>query len=297
MLTNAVGWLDAWPMVHLHVGHSPEPDQVLGPGGFDVPTLIVLALVAVAYASISRSDLKSRRYFFAGVAVTAVAVGSPLDAMAEALASAHMAQHILLVLGAGPLFALASPAVTVGEAAPRGIRKRIGSIRRRLRLTPATTARAMHPAAAWLALALSVWFWHASGPYELALRNEWIHVLEHAMFLGASVFFWTLVIGPIRRRPSRATRVLMVFTMAFQGVILAALMTFARTPWYEAYGETTAFWGLDPLSDQQLAGLIMWIPSGLAYTAVGIALTAPWFAEERRPDQQRPASSKYTTDR
>jgi len=107
----------------------------------------------------------------------------------------------------------------------------------------------------WLLQVGVLWFWHAAAPYDAALDNQFLHLLEHASFLVTAVLFWHVVIG-VRgaARVSGGLGVLLVSAMAMASVFLSVLLTFARTPWYSGYATTTASWGLDPLTDQQLAG-------------------------------------------
>jgi putative membrane protein len=129
----------------------------------------------------------------------------------------------------------------------------------------------------WLLSVGVLWFWHAAAPYDAALDSDPLHLLEHASFLVTAVLFWHVVVG-VRgaARVSNGLGVLLVFTMAMQSVFLSVLLTFARTPWYSGYATTTAPWGLDPLTDQQLAGVLMWIPAGGIYLMVALALLVSW---------------------
>jgi cytochrome c oxidase assembly factor CtaG len=129
----------------------------------------------------------------------------------------------------------------------------------------------------WLLSVGMLWFWHAAAPYDAALDSEPLHLLEHVSFLVTAVLFWHVVVG-VRgtARVSDGLGVLLVFAMAMQSVFLSVLLTFARTPWYSGYAATTAPWGLDPLTDQQLAGVLMWIPAGGIYLAVALALLVSW---------------------
>ena len=275
-----------------HTGKTPEPHDVFGAWTVDVTSLVMLGAIGVLYwlaVHRSGSGPKARNSlrFWLGLGVTALAVASPLDLMADALASAHMVQHVLLVMIAGPLFATAEPVASILESVPRSIRKTTGRMRRQLGLTPARVT-GLAPAMVWLVLAGSIWFWHAAGPYELALENSLAHLLEHAMFLGSSVLFWSVVLRPHPRfGPGTGFRVLMVFTMALQGVLLAALMTFAPSPWYPTYMISAPAWGLDALTDQQIAGLVMWIPAGLIYTGIGISLVVEWVSADSDREQRR----------
>jgi putative membrane protein len=137
----------------------------------------------------------------------------------------------------------------------------------------------------WLLQVGVLWFWHAAAPYDAALDNQFLHLLEHASFLVTAVLFWHVVIG-VRgaARVSGGLGVLLVSAMAMASVFLSVLLTFARTPWYSGYATTTASWGLDPLTDQQLAGVIMWIPAGGIYLAAALVLLVTWIRATERED-------------
>jgi cytochrome c oxidase assembly factor CtaG len=264
------GWHDLWSAWNL-----------------DAAVLGGLAATAWLYqrGSFPGHPEQSRRapWLWAGLLAVAVALLSPLDALAGQLASAHMIQHMLLVVVAAPLLALGAPLATLVRGCPVVVRRRIVALRRRM-APGATWLVPVTGAAAWLLHTGSVWFWHASVPYQAALEHDLVHAAEHASFLFTGVVFWTVVVRTARsRRAAAGLGALLVFTMAMQSVLLALLLTFASTPWYDGYNQTTGTWGLDPLADQQLAGAIMWVPGGLVYVAAGIALVGHWIrGTERR---------------
>ncbi|MPZ52043.1 MAG: hypothetical protein GEU79_04795 [Acidimicrobiia bacterium] len=178
------------------------------------------------------------------------------------------------------MLALADARAAMFAGLPRRLRKTTGRLRRDLGLNPARMRLLRHPTVVWMLHAGTVWFWHAKGPYDLTLENEWVHQLEHLSFLVTAVLFWRVLVAPrLPIWPSLGYRVLLVFTMAVQGVLLAALITFAESPWYSGYSETTGVWDLTPLADQQLAGVIMWIPSGPIYTIAGLVLLVTWIRQ------------------
>lgn len=215
-------------------------------------------------------DSLRARCFSMGLAAVVVALVSPLDSLAAELASAHMVQHVLLLLVAAPLLAYSAPTTTILAGLPRSARRRLALVRHRLR--GATAVEMLRrPTVAWLLHAATLWFWHAAVPYDAALGHPVVHALEHATFIGTGVLFWSTLL-PSRAASSHGYGALLVFTMAMQSVFLAALLTFASRPWYAGYDQTTQAWGLDPLADQQLAGVIMWVPAGLVYVAVGVLL-------------------------
>jgi putative membrane protein len=124
--------------------------------------------------------------------------------------------------------------------------------------------------------AVVLWGWHAPGPVQASLASPTVHVLQHLSLLGSAGLFWWALIQGRDRRIGDGVAVLYVFTTSVHASVLGALLSFAPSPWYTAYAESTGPWGLTPLEDQQLAGLIMWVPGGLVYLAAGLALFAAW---------------------
>jgi putative membrane protein len=254
-----------------------------GPWNLDPLLLAGIALAAALYWRGRRSGHGWRAAAFAGaLAALVLALVGPLDAMAAELASAHMVQHVLLVLVTAPLLALSAPTAALVRGGPAALR---GAFRWSHRLARGREwlRPGRHPVALWLAHVATLWFWHASVPYGAALEHEPVHVIEHASFLATGILFWSVVIGGARaRRVPEGYALLLVFAMALQSVFLSVLLTFARRPWYDAYATTTAAYGLDPLTDQHLAGAIMWVPAGLVYLAAGLGLTAAWLRTAER---------------
>lgn len=216
-----------------------------------------------------------------------VALISPLDGLSAALFSAHMAQHMLLILIAAPLLVLGEPGTALLWALPLGGRRGVGHWWQRRRGLRAFWHGCSRLGAAWAIAVATLWAWHAPALYQAALRSEPVHVLEHASFLLTSgLFWWTLLRRGAHGRVNYGAGIVAVFAMALQGGALGALMTFSTAPWYPAYAASAARYGLSPLDDQQLAGLIMWIPAGVAYLLAACALFVAWLnaveAEDRR---------------
>jgi putative membrane protein len=274
-----------------HSGQPAVPHDLWASWNLDPVLLTGLLLAAWAYRRGRTrrrrrdTDVWRARAFTGALAALAVALISPLDALAGALASAHMGQHVLLLLVAAPLLALSAPSTRILRGSPLALSRAGARWRRRLRLTHRNLRALRHPTTVWLLHAGTVWFWHAAVAYDAALRSEPLHVLEHASFLATAVLFWGVAIG-VRRsgRVSNGLGVLLVFAMAGQSVFLAVLLTFARTPWYSGYATTTTPWGLDQLADQQLAGVIMWIPAGGVYLATALTLVVAWVRASERED-------------
>lgn len=224
--------------------------------------------------------------FALGAYVLALAIVSPLDAWAHVLFSAHMAQHVLLMLVAAPLLVLGAPPLPTLWALPRSARRAIG---RGWNAYP-WLGRAWHavtgPVAVWCVLTTTLWVWHLPGPYQAAVRSAGVHALEHVTMLGAALLFWWVVLQPTgRRRVDGGSAVLLVFTTKIQSATLGAIITFAPTPIYPLYEPGAALVGMTPLQDQHLAGLIMGTVSGLVFLAAGAHVFLHWLGMlERRHD-------------
>lgn len=212
----------------------------------------------------------------AGILSLLVALVSPLDALGGALFSAHMVQHELLIVAAAPLLVLGTPLLAWLWALPQAWRRRAGrvvrapGVRRGWRVLT-------HPLSAWTLHAAAVLVWHVPALYQATLTHEGIHLLQHLGFFGTALLFWWAVLHPSRyRRLGSGLAVIYLFTTALYGSALGALLTFSPSAWYPAYAASAPAWGLTVLEDQQLGGLIMWIPFGMVYTAVALALLARW---------------------
>jgi putative membrane protein len=194
-------------------------------------------------------SIRHALYFFLGWLVVALALWSPLHHYAERLLWVHMVQHEALMVIAAPLLVLGRPLEAWSWALRRG-------------------ARIPHffsdPLFAWGLHAASVWLWHAPAFFEAAVASEWLHLAQHAGFFLPAALFWWAVLGR-DARPLAA--LLALFTTMLHTGALGALMTFARAPWYAGY----------TLEDQQLAGLVMWVPAGLAYPLAALMLVSRSF--------------------
>ncbi len=265
-----------------HADEPLQPHDVWGAWNLEPATLVLLgALVAmvIAYRLGARVavDTPARRAAFAGAVVALlVALVSPLDAMAGTLVSAHMVQHVLLILVAAPLLAVSAsgPAILRGtpvgvRAGARGVRRAVGLDANRIQLLRAPVAR-------WVLYVVTLWVWHASVVYGAAVENEAVHILEHTMFLGTALLIWSVILGPARTRVPGGLALLAVFTLGLQGIFLSALLTFAGEPWYAEYLSPPDGWGLDPMTDQQLAGLLMWFPGAVIHTGIALYLFVTW---------------------
>ena len=219
--------------------------------------------------------------FGAGLLTLVVALVSPLDAMGDVLFSAHMVQHLLLILVAAPLLVLGKPLLPLMWSMPARTRMSGARWWRRANATRAVVQTVISPGVAWMLHIGDLLFWHLPTPYDWTLRNESIHALEHASFVGTAILFWWAVLQPSgRRRLSYGMSVLYVSAAGMVMSALGAILTFAPAPWYAGYLTTTAQWHLTALQDQQLGGLIMWIPGGLVYLGAACWFFVQWLGPE-----------------
>lgn len=216
------------------------------------PMLAAAALYFKGLQLLARKPAPLRRAgFAAGMAALFLALVWPLDVLAERSLAAHMAQHMLLIAVAAPLLAFSDAARVLFRALPAR-----RAFRKLLLLPSAGAAFALHAAAIWIGHAPLVIAW--------TLEYRWVHILEHAALLGTALVLWS-ALARLRAAGAGAAALYTLATMIHTGM-LGALLTFAPRPLYA--GAT--------LEDQQLAGLIMWIPGGVAYLAIGLAFAAAW---------------------
>jgi putative membrane protein len=213
--------------------------------------------------------------FAAGLLVAVLALLSPLDPVGEEyLLSVHMAQHLLLGDVAPLLIVLAITGPLALFVVPKPVLRVVGRN---------TGARAVLRFLVRPSTAVIVWVtvtagWHIPLFFEAALRNEAVHTVQHATFLVSAMLFWWTVLSGRYGTAAYGAGLLFVFFIALHGGALGAFITIASVALYPTHAERTARVGLDPLEDQQLAGLLMWVPGGLVLLASGIALFAAWLS-------------------
>jgi cytochrome c oxidase assembly factor CtaG len=229
---------------------------------------IVLGCAALAggYLKITRSHSVWRiACFLAGVVVLLLALVSPLDTIGEVyLFSFHMVSHLLLILVVPPLLLLGLPPADVCRLL------RLPRIQRIERVLA-------RPLVAWLTGIVTIWVWHLPALYNLTLGggiHEYIHIVEHLTFLVSATIFWWPVLGPPPRRLDPGTAVAYLLAAAATNTLLGMILAFSP-PLYSAYLNpddefgilqlVRTGWGLTPERDQQMAGIIMWVPSGVIY--------------------------------
>ncbi|HZA94734.1 MAG TPA: cytochrome c oxidase assembly protein [Burkholderiaceae bacterium] len=230
--------------------------------------------------------------FAGGWLFLVVALVSPLDPLGTRLFSAHMVQHELLMVIVAPLMVVGRPLAVWTWALPKEWRRTAGWFTQRTAWAELWRFLTW-PLVAWLLHAAALWLWHIPPFFEVALVNNGWHTLQHASFLVTALFFWWAVLGTVQRASQGAALGYLFTTMVHTGA-LGALLTLSPTVWYPTYLSTAASLGILPLEDQQLGGLVMWVPAGLVYLAAGLALAARWLertATRRRTCYDRIGSS------
>ncbi len=225
----------------------------------------------------------ARLYAFAGgLGALALALTSPVDALAGLLLTAHMVQHLLLLAAAPPLLLLGAPARALLRGLPPAVARGLGPFLAAPRL--ASLARGLdQPLAGVTILTATTWIWHAPPAYELALRSPAWHQLEHGCFFGAALIFWRPVVGA--RRPRWAI-VPCLLLADLQNTALAALLAFSDRVLYPSYATAPRLFGVSALDDQIAAAVLMWVPGSLVFLGPAVALSIRWLS----PPVAAPAS-------
>jgi putative membrane protein len=205
--------------------------------------------------------------FLGGIAALFVAIASPLEELDDVLLQVHMTQHLILMIVA-PTFLLAgAPAIPLVRSVPPRIAKAVlGPILR------STTVRRVfawvtHPWVCWIAFSLAMWGWHLPATFQLALRSDGWHVVEHACFFTTGLMFWYPVLQPwpsVARWPRWAMLPYLLLADA-QNAILSALLVFSGRLLYPYYATAQSIPGFTPMNDQVVAGAIMWLPGSIFY--------------------------------
>jgi putative membrane protein len=264
-----------------HEGRPLQPHDLWTAWKLEPGAMIPLVLAALLYARGARPSRGISRlqslYFWCGLAILALALISPLHPLGEVLFSAHMAQHEILMLAAAPLLALSRPLLPFLWGIPPAWRRGVGHWSK-----TAAVQKVWHaitrPLSAWWIHAIALWVWHAPVLFQATLANEWMHTAQHLSFLISALLFWWSLFYT-RGLLGHGESVFYLFTTAIHTGILGALLTFAPVIFYPAYSATAPSWGLTPLQDQQIGGLIMWVPAGVVYLVAGLILFARWLRQ------------------
>jgi len=267
----------------------------------------LIAVTAIAYgvgvaklwrnAGVGLGVTRAQAMAFAcGWLALVVALLSPLDELAETLFTAHMAQHELLMVVAAPLIALSSPLVAYLWALPRGGRRAVVTATRRRGAVMMWAAITAAPVV-WLLHGLALWIWHMPALYDAAVENEAVHAVQHLCFFSTAALFWWGMSHGRYGRGGYGAAVVYVFATAVHSGVLGALLTFSPHVWYPLYERSASTSGLTPLEDQQLAGLLMWVPASLIFIAGGLYFFGAWLRESERRVRSVQATRTQSTGR
>ena len=257
--------------------------MILNGGGaawdhWDVHASVAVGLAALAGLYVvlgGRRAPRTRQAAFAGsLAVLFATLNGPIHNLSDSyLFSAHMVQHLALTLLFPPLFLYGLTARMVDAfLRPRALRRAAEWITRPL------------PAALFFLVPITAW--HLPRFYEAAMRNHDLHIVQHLTFLATSVLMWWPILSPTPALPraSYPMQLLYLFVLGIPMSMVGALITLSDDVLYAFYAEAPRVWGLTPLADQQLGGLIMWVPGGLLFWVTMSVVWFRWSARETAGD-------------
>ena len=284
--------------------HGDEVNSINAPRALSPWDLAVLGLLLVVGTLYLLGVIKLARRaaigrwfepvaFAAGWAALVLSILPPIDSLSIQYFSVHMIQHELMMLIGAPLVIAGRPLQRCLAGMPDALRMPVAHVLQARPMSGAWRVLTM-PLVAWALHGLAIWVWHLPMLYDAAVGNEGIHTLQHAMFVGTAALFWWGMLYGRYGRAGYGVAVFYVFLTVVHTGILGAMVTFARTPLYPIYAAPAAAHGVDPLIDQQRAGLLMWIPAGLVMTLLGLALFAAWLGESERKSIQNAKFKMHT---
>jgi putative membrane protein len=288
-----VGWLLAATPAAAHGPVPVEPPTatslLLGWTFEPLPTLglfvaVVWWLWAVRQVDRAHPDnpVPRRRTvaFLAGIAALAFALISGVGRYDTTLFSVHMVQHVLLMLVAAPLFALAAPVTLILRVSSSETRHRV--------VLPILHSRVMrflgHPVTAWIMFTVMMWAVHFSPLFNASLEDPLLHDIEHVLFLTGALFFWwpAVAVDPAPYRMGHPARIGYLFTQMTQNTFLAFVILNATEVLYPHYASVVQPWGMAAIDDQRLAAGIMWIAGDAVFLTAIMFVVWGWMRAEAR---------------
>lgn len=270
------------------------------------PLLLFLALFSLGWwrlRRLAREPGRSRPQlaagwrlvvYWLGVSSVALALVSPLDVLAGQLFFMHMIQHMFLIMLAPPLIWLTNPMPVLVWGLPMTWRRAIGRFLFQQNAPGrATLYRLTGPATSWFLFFMVLWGWHSPDAYDLTLRNPIAHNVEHLTFFAASMLTWWHITGAGPRWHKRfgyLGRAIFALSFVPVNMILGVSIALAPAPIYAYYTTVPRLWGLSALTDQQISGVIMWIPGSEMHIYAVIILVARWLRAQERDVAARPAT-------
>ena len=258
-----------------------------------VATIATLLLTAAIYARgfhrlhsqmPQRFPLWRLATFMGGIAAVFIAIASPLEALDDLLLQIHMTQHLLLMIVAPSMLLAGAPAIPIVRGLPPPIAKALVGPLLRSDTVQRVFAWLTQPLVCWIAFVAATWGWHLPATFQLALRSDGWHVVEHACFFITALMFWYPVIQPwpsAARWPRWAMLPYLLLADG-QNTILAALFMFSDRLIYPFYAGAPRIAGFTPLGDQIVAGAIMWVPGSLFYLVPAALIMLQMLAPQNR---------------
>jgi putative membrane protein len=255
--------------------HAGETVQAAYTWQFDPLTVLLLLLSAFLYVrGVTRlwhnagkgRGLQQWRVvcYAAGWTSLAIALVSPIHTLGSQMFWMHMLQHEILMLVSAPLIVLSKPMLALSWGLPKSVVSSLYSSTAQLGLRR-LWKWLRKPLVAWSLHAIALWGWHMPYLFTASVEHEWFHALQHFSFFGSALLF-TYALVEVKHTSSATTiAIAYLFTTSIHTSILGVLLAFGHTIWYPVYGLRMLPWGMSALEDQQLGGLIMWIPGGVVY--------------------------------
>lgn len=253
---------------------------------WSVPVWLTLAIVitALIYVRGWRDIRKTRPELFTfnrlasfmmGLITLWLAIGSPMDGFADALLSAHMVEHLLLMSAVPPLLLLGLPTVPLLRGLPDVFHRFVVGPLVRQPAVRAFGRWTITPVVAWVAMNVTYLAWHVPGAYDFALQHEFWHDVEHLCFLGTSILFWWSIVKPWPTQISPSSWGILIYLISADVIntLLSAFLAFCDRPIYRFYVDHPTQFPISPLEDQVLGAAIMWVIGSLAFLVPAIFIT------------------------
>jgi cytochrome c oxidase assembly factor CtaG len=244
---------------------------------WDPSKIVGCAVLILLYTVWTRlKPLRTSILYISGVVLLFLSLASPLDALSDDyLFSAHMLQHFILLMIVPVLMILGLP-----ENQLRNLL--------RVRWISKTEHLLNRPTAAWIGANLVLWIWHIPALYDWAVRNEGIHIFQHLTFLVSATIFWWPVLAPTQEsRMAPNEGMIYLFLAALSNMVLGILLTFSTEAVYAPYVSPEDDWkilgvlrsqfNLDPLADQKLGGILMWVFGSVVFLGVIMVHLKRWY--------------------
>jgi putative membrane protein len=257
----------------------------------DPPLVLVIGLTALYWLGARRTVTPERKRvsqrrrsacLYTSLLVLAIALSSPLDLLSGQLFWAHMAQHVLLLMVAAPLFVLARPWIRIWRCLPLDTRRSLGrSLSHGQRMGPVRQASRFlgRPAPSFLAFSVVLIGWHVPVMFDATLRSSAMHALEHTLFFCTALMFWKQVIpsAPLHARLNPPERVVYIIGAMIVSWALAVTLALAPHPLYDFYANLASRpGGISAIADQQLAAGVMWVPGSVTFLIVMLFYVHRW---------------------